>query len=108
MNPSVKAKGKGKFKYAAEWDNVELYCMKGKGKSKGKNKGKLANMVDLNAMWKGKGKPSCCERERLHVRVFISVWHGVAGPHADSFRGRLQHAARLWPFRLQSHRKCWA
>ena len=30
--------------------------MKGKGKSKGKFKGKSNNMLDVHAMWKGKGK----------------------------------------------------
>ena len=53
-----KGKGKGKFAnaYAADWEMSEAYYMKGKGKTKGKNKGKISSMVDLNAMWKGKGK----------------------------------------------------
>ena len=56
MHPGNKGKGKGKFNYSAEWENAELYYMKGKGKPKGKSKGKYGNMLDLQAMWKGKGK----------------------------------------------------
>ena len=94
-----KGKGKGKpsHAYMVDWETAENYYMKGKGKPKGKSKGKMSSMVDMNAMWKGKGK-SKSGPLRPAVNAYMGETQNMFGMElAEHFEAQSNAASNLQP-----------
>ena len=80
-----------------DWETAENYYMKGKGKPKGKSKGKMSSMVDMNAMWKGKGK-SKSGPLRPAVNAYMGETQNMFGMElAEHFEAQSNAASNLQP-----------